>query len=56
MAIMIVIVKNKSDYRTTMGLFVVLIVFEIIHEMIELRMMKTRNEDKSNMNDNNHTI
>jgi hypothetical protein len=46
MIIIIIIVKNKSDYRATMGIFVILVVFEIIYEINELRIKNFRNSTK----------
>ncbi len=40
MIIIIVIVKNRSDYRATIGIFVVLVVMELINEILNLRIFK----------------
>ena len=39
-SIIIIIVKNKSDYRSTIGLFIVLVVFELINEILNLTIYK----------------
>jgi hypothetical protein len=40
MIIIIVIVKNRSDYRATIGIFVVLVVMDLINEILNLRRLK----------------
>ena len=40
MIIIIVIVKNRSDYRATIGIFVVLVVLELINEILNLTLYK----------------
>ena len=32
--------KNKSDYRSTIGLFIVLVIFELINEILNLTIYK----------------
>jgi hypothetical protein len=39
-SIIIIIVKNKSDYRPTIGLFIVLVIFELINEILNLTIYK----------------
>ncbi len=49
--IIIIVVKNKSDYRSTMGLFIVLVVFELINEILNLTIHKNNvKEDQKNEN------